>query len=309
MIKFNNFFEAAQYFSTDKKCREYLENLLWNNKPVCPHCKHDEKIYRFSDGKTFKCSSCKKKFTITVGTVLENSNIPLQKWLLSLYLISTTKKGISSIQLSKAIGITQKSAWFLLQRIREMLKEDQSEVLEGVVEIDETYVGGKARNKHAKVRRELQKKGTGYISMTPVVGMLQRGGNVRMIVIKGEHKVNGSILKPLIYNNIDRESILITDGFGGYSGLKNTYKQHEVVRHDQDEYVRGIYHTNTIEGAWSHLKRTILGTYHYVSVKHLDRYCNESSFRYNNRKKHECLRFDTALENCKGRLKYKDLVA
>ncbi|MCW3102522.1 MAG: family transposase [Bacteroidetes bacterium] len=308
MIKFNNFLEATLYFNTEKKCREYLENIRWEGKPYCPHCDHSEKIYKFKDEKTYKCSACKKKFTVTVGSVFENSNVSLQKWLLSLYLVSSTKKGISSIQLGKAIGVTQKTAWFMLQRIREMLKEEAESMLEGVVEIDETYVGGKAKNKHAKARRELRKNGTGYMNMTPVVGMLQRGGKIRMIALKHVHKINGSVLKPLVYDNVAKDSVLITDGHGGYYGLKNTYKQHEVVRHDQGEYVRGMYHTNTIEGAWSHLKRTILGTYHYVSVKHLDRYCNESSFRYNNRKKHECLRFDTALENCKGRLKYKELI-
>lgn len=147
MQKFNNLIEAVEFFNNDSVCRAYLEQIRWKGKPYCPHCNHDEKIYKFKDNKTYKCSACKKKFTVTVGSIFENTNLPIKKWLIALYLISSSKKGITSPQLARTISVKQQTAWFMLQRIREMLNEEVPQ-LEGIIEVDETYIGGINKNRH-----------------------------------------------------------------------------------------------------------------------------------------------------------------
>lgn len=305
MKDFKNLIELNKYFSTEDKARKYIEKLIWNSKPVCPHC-GNEKVYKFSDGKRYKCanSKCYKKFTVTVGTIFENTNIPFIKWINALYLSTSHKKGISSHQLAKDIGITQKSAWFMLSRIREMLKSDAPHLLSGHVEADETYIGGKATNKHILKRIELRKAGTGYIHHTAVFGMLQRDGKVFTQVV---NEASGLTLKPIIREKLAKGSILITDGFGAYHKLNEEY-QHEIINHEKQVFVKGSFHTNTLEGFWSHLKRGLHGVYHHASKKHLHRYCNEYAFRWNTKKMNEVSRLEYALTLTKGRLKYKDLI-
>lgn len=301
-IQFKNLIELQKYFSNENVCWDYLEQLRWNGKIVCPFCK-SEKHYKFKNSRTYKCADCQKKFNAKIGTIFENTKIPLSKWFVSIYIATSHKKGISSIQLNKDVGITQKSAWFVLHRIREMLKAKAPYMLNGTVEIDETFIGQSFKNLHTSVRKKLKR--SIYVNKTMVFGILERDGNVWTKMVKG---VDGKTLKPIIRNTVDKSSTIITDGYGAYSKLNKEY-HHEIINHLQDEWVRGEFHTNRIEGYWSQLKRGIYGIYHHASPKHLQRYCDEFSFRYNTRKENESDRFDYSLLNCEKRLRYNDLIA
>ncbi len=304
MAKFNNLIQLVQNFPDEKSCRIYLEQKRWKGKPTCPHCKHSLKIYRFSDGKRYKCGACRKKFTVTVGTIFENSNIPLQKWFIAIYLATAHKKGISSLQLSRDLEITQKSAWHMLHRIREMLKRKAPHMLSGTIEVDETLIGGKYRNRH-KAERKSGSQGRSLIDKTPVLGMLERNGEV---VSQPIADVTSKTIVGILRQNIRSDASLFTDAFKSYRKIGDSY-HHEIVDHSIGEYSRNGVHTNTIEGYWSLLKRGILGIYHHVSLVHLHRYCVEFDFRYNTRKYSESDRFDLSLTQCNGtRLRYKDLI-
>ncbi|MBI4944999.1 MAG: IS1595 family transposase [Bacteroidetes bacterium] len=287
--QFKNLLQILDYFKDEATCRELLELQRWNGKPTCPHCGH-EKVYRTNRG--FKCASpkCYKKFSATTGTILESSKLPLRIWFGAIYLNTAHKKGISSHQLGRDLGISQRTAWFVLQRVRAMLKNNNPSLLTGTVEVDETFVGGKAKNKHAKQRREI--KATGYVNKTMVFGILDRDGKTVHNQIVAN--VDGNNLKPIINEKVKEGSIVMSDGFGAYTGLNANY-QHEVINHAQGEYYRNGFHTNTLEGYWSQLKRGIYGIYHSTSRKHLHRYCDEFAFRYNNRHVSDTERFINVL--------------
>ena len=300
---FTNLIECQKYFSNEETCWNHLEKLRWNGKVICPFCQSD-KHYKFANSHTYKCKDCKKKFNAKIGTIFENTKIPLSKWFVSIYIATSHKKGISSIQLSKDIGVTQKTGWFILHRIREMLKAKAPYMLNSVAEIDETYVGGLSKNKHRNKRIALQ--GRSYGEKAMVFAILDRkDGEVWTKTVKG---VNRDVLRPIIRQRIDKSTMIITDGFSAYRGLEKEY-HHEIINHLEDEYVRGEWHTNSIEGFFSQLKRGIYGIYHHVSPKHLHRYCDEFSFRYNTRKANEDGRFNYSFINVERRLKYKDLIA
>lgn len=301
IIQFNN------YFNTDEKCRLYLEQQRWNGTPACPHC-GSINVCRFaSDNKIFKCreKQCRKKFSVTVGTIYENTKVPLTKWFLATYILSTHSKGISSLQLANMVDVTQKTAWFLNHRIREMLTEKSPQLLEGVVEVDETYVGGSLKNIHAK-KKEAKK---GLDNKTMVFGAIQRNGKVRTRVITQTTTDNVS---KAIEDFVAPKSIMVTDEHHAYNQVGLKY-DHKKVNHRSKEYVRKedkfSVHTNSIEGYWSILKKQIVGIHHSVSPKHLHRYCNESTYRYNNRALFQDERFASALANCDGSLNYKTLIA
>jgi len=306
MGKFKNILELTQYFSDEKTCREYLAEVRWRGKPICPYCGYD-KVYRIEDGNRFKCANkdCSSKFSVTVGTIFENTNIPLQKWFIAIYLACNHKKGISSLQLGRDIGITQKSAWFVLHRIREMLKETAPDLLSNIVEIDETYLGGKDRFKH-KNNKIGSTQGRSINNKTVMFGLLERKGKIIAHKIPNTQR---TMVIPLIEKTIKKGSTVITDEYFVYRAMSNEYN-HLSINHAQNIYVNGIVHTNTIEVFWSLFKRGIIGIYHNVSQKHINAYCNEFAYRYNNRKFSQDIIVRIAMLQSEGRrLKYKNLIA
>ena len=306
---FTNLRELIASMPDEKQCRDYLVTQRWpDGKPVCPYCGSTH-IYRVKERDRFKCGNpeCYKKFSVTVGTIFEASKIPLFKWLTAVYLSSAHKKGISSYQLGRDVGVSQKTGWFMLHRIREMMRMKEMFKLDNIVEIDEVYMGGKVGNMSKSKRKMLRETGQVGNTKTMVMGLIERGGNLKLITLA---KDNGTLtLQPVIRDNVDTDAVVITDGLPSYNGLENDFAGHEVVNHIQGEYVRdGSIHTNSIEGVFSHFKRSIYGIYHSASLKHLSRYADETMYRYNTRKIKDADRFNLSLQRIEGRLTYKQLI-
>jgi len=303
MKTFKSILQFQKEFSSEEKCREQLELQRWNGTPACPFC-GSLHVHRFAtNNKIFKCkeSVCRKKFSVTVGTIYENTKIPLTKWFLAHYILAVHSKGISSHQLATMLDVTQKTAWFLNHRIREMLTDKAPKLLHGIVEVDETYIGGKNKNKRKSKRVTGSQGGAGK---TMVFGAIQREGKVIAKVVKD---TTAETLIGEIKKNIETGSVMVSDENVSYNTVGQNYK-HVTVSHGKEEYVRGAAHTNSIEGVWSLLKRQIVGIHHSVSPKHLQRYCNESTYRYNSKQLAQDERFAASLANCEGRLKYQDLI-
>jgi transposase-like protein len=299
---FKSLQDVANYFKNEEICRDWLEKFRWpDGRIVCPICGVRD-AYRNSDMKTYKCKDkdCKSRFSVTVGTIFENTKLPLAKWYMAIYLISAHRKGISSCQLARDLGIGQKAAWFVLHRVRELMKETGQDFLSGLVEIDETYVGGRWENMNKTKRTFMRERMLD--NKTAVMGMVERDGKARLKVI-GKNS-----FKQIVYNNVKREAVLVTDSHTGYDGLNKDYADHQAVNHSNFEFKRGIYYTNSVEGFFSILKRSVIGIYHQISPAHLQRYCDEVSFRFNSRKIKDADRFQMIFQNTKGRLKYKDLI-
>lgn len=301
---FSNFLEIIQYFSDRQRCIEYLKENRWKGNVCCPHCNH-EKVYELKGAnKRFKCAGCRKQFTVIKGTIFEHSPIPLQKWFAAIYVISSHKKGISSCQLAKDLGITQKTAWFMEQRIRFALKIKSFDKMDGVISVDEVFIGGKNRNRHAD-KKVPESQGRSVKDKVPVLGIIKSGGNVHAEVIKN---TKAKTIKPIIEKMVANGSIVVTDEWKAYKKLPDKYS-HVVINHKDNEYVRGAFHTNNIENFWSLFKRGIYGIYHQVSPKHLHRYCDEFSYRFNTRNFSESDRFAFTLGLAdKNRLMYRELV-
>lgn len=305
---FKSIYSMTNKLKTENDCREHLEQLRWNGEPICPHCgSQHENHYKLKVKGVFrglyKCKDCRKRFTVKVGTIFEDSPIPLRAWFYAIYAFTTRRTGISSLQLHREIEVTQKTAWFMLSRIRNTLANRVEFKFEDEVQVDETYVGGLNLNRN-KSKRIAKSQGRSGLGKTPVFGMLSNG----LVYTEVVPNASGKTLKPIIKSKVKEGTIVVSDGWKGYRGLERIY-EHKVINHSKGIYKKGPYHTNGIENFWSQLKRGIIGIYRYTSPKHLHKYCDEFAYRYNTCRMGEGERFNLALINADERLMYRDLIA
>jgi transposase-like protein len=294
---------TAPYFKDAEAAREYLEQARWPNGPICPHCGTVGTAYTARKGARpgrYRCASqeCRKDFTVTVGTLFESSHIPLHKWLLAAYLLCASKKGMSSHQFHRMLGVTYKTAWFMTHRLREAMSDNYFAKLGGrgkTVEADETFWGTeKAKPRTAR----------GYEHKMKVFSLVERGGMVRSFHVPS---VTGHTLLPIMKEQVAKDTKIMTDDAGQYFNVKRHFKGHGVVHHARGEYARGPIHVNTLEAFYSLLKRGLIGVYHHVSPAHLRRYAGKFDFRWNNRHLTDAQRTDVALKGIPGkRLLYRD---
>jgi transposase-like protein len=331
---FKSFYHMLDALPNDEACRLFLEDLRWNGTPVCPHCGSvNESHYKLKTKGVFsglyKCKDCRERFTVTVGTMFEGSHVPLRKWFIAIYIFSAHKKGISSIQLGKDLGITQKSAWFVLCRLRANFQTTCELCFEGTIEADETFVGGKNKNRHANKKIE-GSQGRSAADKVPVIGVAQKqiveykvrphkvipGRTVNEKIVKQQSLVSCTVvgdtssdtIQPLLLSQVKADSKIVTDAYRSYIGLNKNFT-HVSIKHVDGNYITvGEDHTNTIEGFWSLLKNGIRGIYHNVSPKHLSKYCDEFSYRYNQRLISDGQRFTLSVVGADTRLTYKELI-
>jgi len=302
--------EAVRYFSDPETAFKFIVQLRWPDGVKCPRCESAD-IRCISTRKTWECTHCteKKQFSVRVGTIFEDSPLPLDKWLVTIWMIANAKNGISSYEVHRAIGVTQKTAWFMLHRIRTAMRTGTFSKFKGEIESDETFIGGRAVNMHARRRRTLPNKGVGGQGKTPVHGMLERGAGgtsrVKATVVPNTTK---ETIKPLLDESIESGAKLYSDTAMTYLKMDSALF-HEMVDHAV-QYVEGRVHTNGIENFWSLLKRALRGTYVSVDPAHLFRYLDEQVFRFNERKLNDALRFLRVASDVIGkRLTYKQLTA
>jgi transposase-like protein len=297
-------FQLFELFPDETSARLYLEARLWPNGVLCPDCRDGQRITVRKRG-FCRCNACQVDFTVRTGTIFERSHIPLNKWVFAMYLLVTARKGISSMQLAKEIGVTQKSAWFMLHRLREACGSDIDK-LRGTVEADETFVGGKESNKHAKKKLH---QGRGAVGKQAVLGIRERHGHTKAFVIG---TVDLGTVQQAIFDNVEVGSTIYTDEHASYSGLDGLFYRHRACNHSAGVFGRGPVHTNGIESVWAVLKRGLIGVYHHASPKHLHRYLDEFTFRLNdgNVKYHTLVRLNSFVDSVVGkRITYKELIA
>jgi transposase-like protein len=298
-------FQLFEMFPDQETAREYLESRLWPEGPSCPVCGTGDRITARKGG-YYRCNQCKEDFTVRTGTVFERSHVPLHKWLYAMYLLVTARKGISSLQLSKEIGVTQKSAWFVLHRLREACG-DELPKLQGIVEIDETFIGGRETNKHEAKKL---KAGRGTVGKTPVLGMRERGkgGKTLAMTLPG---TDAQTIQDVIVQRVEVGSTLHTDEASQYASMGGLFFNHASINHGAGEYSRDGVTTNSVESVFAVLKRGLIGVYHHASKKHLARYVDEFAFRLNqgNVERHTLERLESFICGTAGkRLTYKGLI-
>lgn len=292
-----NLLEFYKRFATEEQCIKFLEEKRWHGKIVCPRC-NCETVYKFKDGKLYKCKDCRKKFTVRIGTIFEDSALPLQKWFFTIHLLESLKKGISSHQLARYLDITQKTAWFVLQRIQYATEhKSYLKPLTGNVQSDESYLGSPKKGE----------RGRGAKGKTILFGLKQSDGDVRLSVIED---VKAKTLVPLIKANVAPDAIMMTDEFPSYNSLEREGYVHLRVNHRKGEYVNGIATVNGVENTWSHFKRGVKAIQIHISKKHASKYLATYAFRLNTKDLTDFERFTKWFELCEGkRLTYSELTA
>lgn len=299
----------------EKAAVEFMEKQRWGDAPCCPEC-GSVSVYQMKDSKTgerqknfrWRCHDCKKQYTVRVGTVFEDSRIPLRHWCYGFYRASTSKKGVSALEIKRQTGLAYKSALFMLNRIRFAMDESDVEPLEGIVEVDETFVGGKARRKNnqSSIKNRGEHQAQQMKRKQPVIGMLERNGKIRPRVIAD---VTAKTLKAEITKHIDQSATIMTDDWTGYRFLAREGWKHDSVNHSRYEFARGDVTTNRIEGFFSILKRGLNGIYHSVSKKHLHRYLSEFEFRYNHKELTDGERLVMAIKSANNkRITYQQIL-
>ena len=284
---FNSIIALANHFNSEKRCRDFITEQRWHKVVVCPFCGSIH-VYTCSNGDNqFKCGDCHKRFSCLVGTIFQNTKLSLQKWFMAMYLISSHKKGISSHQLGRDLHITQKTAWFILHKVRTLFAQYDTPALEGEIEFDEMYLGGRETNKHESKKTE-GTQGRSIKTKTPIFGMVQRDGKACAMKVEN---TRAETLLPIIKQFCVEHSMLFTDELSSYGMIGSAGYQHAIIRHGMKEYCRGNLTTNRIEGFWAHFKRMVFGMYHYVSREYLQRYIDEAIYRYNTRNNSESWRF------------------
>ncbi len=302
--QFNSLIALADYFNTEDKCKAAIAQERWGETVVCPYCggKH---CYMTAEGR-YICKDCHKHFSVTVGTIFENTKISLRKWFMAMYLISSHKKGVSSCQLARDIKVTQKTAWFILHKVRGLYGQNDSTSLNGEVEMDEMYLGGREANKHESKHTE-GTQGRSTKTKTPIFGMLERDGKV--VAMKVEN-TQGKTLMPIVSQFVESGSTTYTDEANIYHSLTKNGYEHLFVNHSQREYVRAKdIHTNGIEGFWAHFKRVVFSTYHCVSKDYVQRYIDEQVYRWNTRDEKASYRFHDMFSKAVKSFTYSDVLS
>jgi len=301
LTHFESLFDLLAAFPDEQSCIDHIRAIRWKDGEFCPHC-GGNRIYHFSDRKTFKCGDCRERFSIKVGTIFHDTKLPLRKWFMAIWMITNHPQGIASTTMAKDLKITQKSAWHLLHRIRHAGRTNSFNApLKGTIESDTTFIGGKEKNKHANKKTPGSQGGA---NKDVVLGMVEREGELRTFHIPNTKAVT---IQGAVRQNVATGATMMTDEDRAFIGLKADY-HHHTVNHAAGEYVRYTVHANTIESVWALLKRQIFGIHHWVSSKHLHRYLDEMTWRFNRRDMKVTDRMNDVFSCIEGRLKYKVLI-